>query len=100
SKTHARRTDHLEVLSPPVQVIGEQPATSRIEETVTGARRAIQQILHGPDDRLGVGVGPCSIHDPAAAMDYARRLAEARARHAGDLEILMRVYFEKPRTTV
>ena len=109
SKTDDLRIDHLEVLSPPIQVIGEQPATSRIEETVTGARRAIQQILHGssegeggqePDDRLLVVVGPCSIHDPVAAMDYARRLAEARVRHAGELEILMRVYFEKPRTTV
>jgi 3-deoxy-7-phosphoheptulonate synthase len=105
SKTDDLRIDHLEVLSPPVQVIGEQPATSRIAETVTGARRAIQEILHGsdgrgPDDRLLVVVGPCSIHDPAAAMDYARRLAEARVRHAGELEILMRVYFEKPRTTV
>lgn len=105
SKTDDLRIDHLEVLSPPVQVIGEQPATSRIEETVTGARRAIQEILHGADvqgrgDRLLVVVGPCSIHDPQAAMDYARRLAEARRRHAGELEILMRVYFEKPRTTV
>jgi len=103
SKTDDLRIEHLEALSPPAQVIGEQPTTSRIEETVSGARRAIQQILHGPqgpEDRLLVIVGPCSIHDPKAAMDYARRLAEARRRHAGELEILMRVYFEKPRTTV
>jgi 3-deoxy-7-phosphoheptulonate synthase len=100
SKTDDLRIEHLEALAPPDQVMGEQPATSRIEETVTGARRAIQEILHGPDDRLLVVVGPCSIHDPAAAMDYARRLAEQRVRHAGELEILMRVYFEKPRTTV
>ncbi|HKR89144.1 MAG TPA: 3-deoxy-7-phosphoheptulonate synthase [Phenylobacterium sp.] len=100
SKTDDLRIEHLEVLSPPAQVIGEQPMTSRIEETVAGARRAIQQILHGPDDRLLVVVGPCSIHDPKAAMDYARLLADARRRHAGELEILMRVYFEKPRTTV
>jgi 3-deoxy-7-phosphoheptulonate synthase len=100
SKTDDLRIEHLEALSPPAQVIGEQPATSRIEETVTGARRAIQQILHGPDDRLLVVVGPCSIHDPGAAMEYARRLAAQRIRHAGELEILMRVYFEKPRTTV
>jgi 3-deoxy-7-phosphoheptulonate synthase len=91
SRTDDLRIEHLEALSPPAQVIGEHPATSRIEETVTGARRAVQ---------LLVVVGPCSIHDPKAAMDYARRLAEARRRHAGELEILMRVYFEKPRTTV
>src|SRR4051794_35029597 len=96
SKTDDLRIEHLEGLSPPALVIGEAPATSRIEETVTGARRAIQQILHGPDDRLLVVVGPCSIHDTAAAMEYARRLAEQRRRHAGELEILMRVYFEKP----
>jgi 3-deoxy-7-phosphoheptulonate synthase len=100
SKTDDLRIEHLRPLDPPAQVIGEAPSTSRIEETVTGARRAVQQILHGPDDRLLVIVGPCSIHDPKAAMDYARRLAEERRRHAGELEILMRVYFEKPRTTV
>jgi 3-deoxy-7-phosphoheptulonate synthase len=100
SKTDDLRIEHLEALSPPAQVIGEQPATSLVEETVSGARQAIQQILHGPDDRLLVVVGPCSIHDPVAAMEYARRLAEQRRRHAGELEILMRVYFEKPRTTV
>jgi 3-deoxy-7-phosphoheptulonate synthase len=67
---------------------------------VTGARVAMHDILTGDDDRLAVVIGPCSIHDPVAAMDYARRLAKARARHAGELEIIMRVYFEKPRTTV
>lgn len=100
SKTDDLRIEHLEALAPPAQVMGEQPASPAIEETVSGARHAIQQILHGPDDRLLVVVGPCSIHDPEAAMDYARRLADQRARHAGELEILMRVYFEKPRTTV
>jgi 3-deoxy-7-phosphoheptulonate synthase len=100
SKTDDLRIEHLRPLDPPAQVIGEAPSTSRIEETVTGARRAVQGVLHGPDDRLLVIVGPCSIHDPKAAMDYARRLAEERRRHAGELEILMRVYFEKPRTTV
>ena len=100
SRTDDLRIEHLSPLDPPAQVIGEAPATSLIDETVTGARRAVQRILHGPDDRLLVIVGPCSIHDPTAAMDYARRLAEQRRRHAGELEILMRVYFEKPRTTV
>ena len=98
--TQDLRIRQLEVLSPPSQVIGEQPSTSRIAEVVSGARRAVHDILQGRDDRLVVVIGPCSIHDPRAAIDYARRLAAARATHAAELEILMRVYFEKPRTTV
>jgi 3-deoxy-7-phosphoheptulonate synthase len=94
------RIQRLETLSPPSQVIGEAPATSMVAETVGDARRAAHRILHGQDDRLVVVIGPCSIHDPKAALEYARRLAAERQRHAGDLEILMRVYFEKPRTTV
>ena len=94
------RIQRLETLSPPSQVIGEAPATSRIAETVGDARRAAHAILQGRDDRLVVVIGPCSIHDPKAALEYARRLAAERDRHAGELEILMRVYFEKPRTTV
>jgi 3-deoxy-7-phosphoheptulonate synthase len=94
------RIQHLDMLSPPSQVIGETPPSATAARTVTGARRAIQDILNGEDDRLVVIIGPCSIHDPKAALDYARRLADERRRHAGDLEILMRVYFEKPRTTV
>jgi len=81
-------------------VIGEAPATSSIAEVVGDARQAVHQILHGRDDRLVVVIGPCSIHDPKAALDYARRLAVERERHAGELEVVMRVYFEKPRTTV
>jgi 3-deoxy-7-phosphoheptulonate synthase len=69
-------------------------------ETVRAGRKAIQNILHGRDDRLAVVIGPCSIHDPKAAMDYAQRLAAERQRLSGALEIVMRVYFEKPRTTV
>ncbi len=94
------RIQRMETLSAPAQVIAEAPATPAITETVNGARQAIRRILDERDDRLVVVIGPCSIHDPAAAMDYARRLAVERARHAGELEILMRVYFEKPRTTV
>jgi 3-deoxy-7-phosphoheptulonate synthase len=67
---------------------------------VTAARNAIHAILHGTDDRLLVVVGPCSIHDPVAAVDYAERLAGLREQLADRLEIVMRVYFEKPRTTV
>jgi len=94
------RIQRFEMLSPPSQVIGEAPASFMMAETVDEARQAVHRILRRQDDRLVVIVGPCSIHDPKAAMEYARRLAAERARHAGELEILMRVYFEKPRTTV
>jgi 3-deoxy-7-phosphoheptulonate synthase len=94
------RIARMETLSPPSQVIGEAPASFAISDTVNGARQAVRRILDERDDRLVVIIGPCSIHDPVAALDYARRLAEQRVRHGGDLEILMRVYFEKPRTTV
>jgi 3-deoxy-7-phosphoheptulonate synthase len=94
------RIERLEPLSPPCQVIGETPSSFMIDEMVAAARRAVHAVLHGCDDRLVVIMGPCSIHDPMAALDYARRLAAERKRHAGELEVLMRVYFEKPRTTV
>jgi len=94
------RIQRLEMLSPPAQVIGEQPASVTIGEMVQTARESIHRILHGADDRLVVVVGPCSIHDPKAALDYASRLAAERERHADALEIVMRVYFEKPRTTI
>ncbi len=94
------RIERLEMLSPPAQVIGEHPASVTIAEQVQTARDGVHRILHGRDDRLVVIVGPCSIHDPKAAVEYAARLAALRARHADALEILMRVYFEKPRTTV
>src|SRR3546814_9722557 len=61
---------------------------------------ALHDILHGSDDRLAVVIGPCSIHNPVAAIEYAKRLVEQREHFKGELEIIMRVYFEKPRTTV
>jgi 3-deoxy-7-phosphoheptulonate synthase len=91
---------HIKPLSPPAEVMAALPAGSSAQATVTAARGRLHDILHGRDDRLIVVIGPCSIHDPAAAMDYAHRLAEQGARFAGQLEIVMRVYFEKPRTTV
>ena len=94
------RIQKLQTLSPPAQVIGEAPASALMSELVGDARQAVHEVLHGRDDRLVVVIGPCSIHDPKAALDYARRLAAERERHAGELEIIMRVYFEKPRTTV
>jgi 3-deoxy-7-phosphoheptulonate synthase len=78
----------------------EVPITDAAAATVSGARGEIQRILHGRDDRLLVVAGPCSVHDTGAAMDYAARLAELRTELAEHLLIVMRVYFEKPRTTV
>jgi 3-deoxy-7-phosphoheptulonate synthase len=99
------RTDDLRIremkeLVPPSHLIREFACTPAAEKTAAEARVALHRILHGQDDRLMVVIGPCSIHDPKAAMEYARRLVEERARFAGELEIVMRVYFEKPRTTV
>jgi 3-deoxy-7-phosphoheptulonate synthase len=99
------RTDDLRIreikeLAPPAHLIREFPCTEKAAETVAAAREAIHRVLHGMDDRLLVVIGPCSIHDPKAAREYAGRLLAERRRHLADLEIVMRVYFEKPRTTV
>jgi 3-deoxy-7-phosphoheptulonate synthase len=94
------RIREIKELSPPAHVMREFVCTPEISAIVYGARRALHHILHGEDDRLAVVIGPCSIHDPRAALEYAERLAEQRRRFAGELEIIMRVYFEKPRTTV
>jgi 3-deoxy-7-phosphoheptulonate synthase len=90
----------MQELITPARLLAECPRDDAATATVTGARAHVQRILSGADDRLIVVIGPCSIHDQVAAMDYARRLAAQRVRHAATLEILMRVYFEKPRTTV
>src|SRR5688572_31721190 len=94
------RIIEIKELSPPSHVLREFPISETASDTVFASRSAIHAILHGLDDRLLVVVGPCSIHDPAAAREYAGRLAEQRQRLADRLEIVMRVYFEKPRTTV
>ncbi len=94
------RVTQLKELSTPDQVMQEIPRTLTATRTVTASRNAIHSILTGADDRLIVIVGPCSIHDPAAAVDYASRLAALRESLSDRLEIVMRVYFEKPRTTV
>jgi 3-deoxy-7-phosphoheptulonate synthase len=94
------RIKELRELRSPGEVIAEFPRSDRATRTVIATRHAIHNVLHGLDDRLLVVIGPCSIHDPAAASDYASRLAALRTRLADDLEIVMRVYFEKPRTTV
>src|SRR5262249_35032526 len=88
-------------LPPPDRLIRVCPIRGTVVEALVGrTREAVKQILRGQSSRLFVVVGPCSVHDPAAALEYAGRLAEVRARLAGDLEIVMRTYFEKPRTTV
>src|SRR5687767_6131855 len=102
--TH-HRTDDVRIeqgdeLLAPMQVIRELAANDRSEEITFEGRRAVHDILRGADDRLLVVVGPCSIHDYAAALEYAKRLKAERDRLRADLAIVMRVYFEKPRTTV
>lgn len=85
---------------PPVQVHAEIPVTEEAARTTLEARLAVHNILTGADDRLLVVIGPCSIHDPKAAFEYAMRLMDVKAQLQSDLFIVMRVYFEKPRTTV
>ena len=94
------RIREIKELNPPAHVMREFAATPEVSATVYETRRALHRILHGMDDRLIVIVGPCSIHDPKAALEYANRLKVERDRLSADLEIVMRVYFEKPRTTV
>lgn len=94
------RIRDIKELLPPVALLEKFPATEHAAATVSTSRNAIQQILRQQDDRLVVVIGPCSIHDPQAAMDYAQRLLALRDELKQDLEIVMRVYFEKPRTTV
>ncbi|MDB5732817.1 MAG: phospho-2-dehydro-3-deoxyheptonate aldolase [Variovorax sp.] len=101
SQTDDERIQDITVLPPPEHLIRFFPIRGTpVEALITGTRRAIHDIMAGTDDRLLVVMGPCSIHDPAAALEYARRLKAEREKHAGTLEIVMRVYFEKPRTTV
>lgn len=87
-------------LVPPACVIEELPVTPDVYDTISNTRAAVSKILHGKDDRLVVVVGPCSIHDVTAAMEYAERLKKVADELSGDLLIIMRTYFEKPRTTI
>ena len=101
SRTDDERIKDITVLPPPEHLIRFFPIQgSAVESLITQTRHNIQDILAGSDDRLLVVMGPCSIHDPSAALDYARQLKTQRDKYAGTLEIVMRVYFEKPRTTV
>ena len=99
------QTDDLRIrgikeVSSPDTIRREIPITEKAAATVYEARQAIHNILHGEDDRLLVVVGPCSIHDTEAALDYANRLLPIREKLQDQLQIVMRVYFEKPRTTI
>lgn len=89
-----------QTLISPAQLMSSLPASPAVSGQAHAARQALHHILHGADDRLIVVIGPCSVHDPEAALQYAARLAKIRQRLGGELEIVMRVYFEKPRTTV
>ncbi|MDE2120412.1 MAG: 3-deoxy-7-phosphoheptulonate synthase [Betaproteobacteria bacterium] len=101
SATDDERVEDVRTLPAPEQLIRRLPIAGTAVETLVGeTRRAVHRIVQGQDDRLLLVIGPCSIHDPRAAREYAQRLLELRRRHAGELEIVMRVYFEKPRTTV
>ena len=101
----AERTYNVNVISQdllltPAEIKGRLPITPRAEEFVLQSRETLQRILDRQDPRLFVIVGPCSIHDLRAARDYAQRLKQLAAAVADTLFIVMRVYFEKPRTTV
>src|SRR2546422_841756 len=99
-KTRDLHVESNRPLVPPSILLEELPLTEPGSQVIARARDEIIRILNGDDDRLIAVVGPCSVHDPAAALDYAGRLQEQAVALAGDLRIVMRVYFEKPRTTV
>jgi 3-deoxy-7-phosphoheptulonate synthase len=101
SETDDQRIRDVTPLPPPEHLIRFFPIAGTAVETLIGnTRAAVRKILQSQDDRLLVVIGPCSIHDPVAALEYAKRLHAERKRFADTLEIVMRVYFEKPRTTV
>jgi 3-deoxy-7-phosphoheptulonate synthase len=99
-RTSNLRVESIRPLLPPAILLEDLPLGETASETVSRARAEVTRILNGQDDRLLVVVGPCSIHDPVAAIDYGRRLRTLADEAVADLYIVMRVYFEKPRTTV
>jgi 3-deoxy-7-phosphoheptulonate synthase len=101
SQTDDERIQDVTPLPPPEHLIRFFPIRgTAVEQLIGSTRQSIRDIMQGRDDRLLVVIGPCSIHDPVAALDYARRLKPLREQYKDTLEIVMRVYFEKPRTTV
>ncbi|PID65468.1 MAG: 3-deoxy-7-phosphoheptulonate synthase [Gammaproteobacteria bacterium] len=94
------RIAEIKELLPPIALLERFPATKKAQQTVAKARQVIHQMLVDKDRRLLVIIGPCSIHDTNAALEYANRLLSLRKKYKNQLEIVMRVYFEKPRTTI
>jgi len=94
------RINKIKELLPPIALIERFPASQEASKSVFSGRKAISEIFNHQDDRLLVVIGPCSIHDPEAALEYGQRLVKLREKYKDTLEIVMRVYFEKPRTTV
>lgn len=94
------RINKIKDLLPPIALLERFPASEKATKTVVAGRAAIHNILNDKDDRLLVVIGPCSIHDPKAALEYGNRLVALRQKYKDTLEVVMRVYFEKPRTTV
>ena len=94
------RIEKVDQVLPPIALLEKFPASQEAADLVHETRLHAHNIIHGKDDRLLVVIGPCSIHDPKAALDYAKRLKVLRDKYKDTLEVVMRVYFEKPRTTV
>jgi 3-deoxy-7-phosphoheptulonate synthase len=99
-KTDDVRINRIKDLLPPIALLERFPASEKATKSVVSGRAAIHNILNDKDDRVLVIIGPCSIHDPKAALEYGQRLVALREKYKDNLEIVMRVYFEKPRTTV
>nr|WP_280923957.1 3-deoxy-7-phosphoheptulonate synthase [Ornithinimicrobium cryptoxanthini] len=103
SSTHVTTNDlrvrRMEPLPTPAEILAEQPLSDGLADLVARSRQDVQDVLRGVDDRLVVIVGPCSVHDPVAVIAYAHRLSALAEQLADDLVVVMRVYFEKPRTT-
>ena len=100
NKTDDIRINGIDELLPPIAHLYELPLDDKAAELVESTRNQIADLIHGRDNRLLAVIGPCSIHDPKAALEYARRLMPLRQKYEKELLIVMRVYFEKPRTTV
>lgn len=99
-QTDDLRIDQIKELLPPIALLEKHPATEKAKQTVFLGRESIHKLLNNKDNRLLVIIGPCSIHDPEAALLYAEKLKQLRDKYQDTLEVVMRVYFEKPRTTV
>ena len=97
STDNTRIIDKVDLVTPN-DVISKYPLTDEISKLVYGTRNEVSQILHGKDDRLIAVVGPCSIHDPDSAKEYAKLLIDEKKKYEEDILLIMRVYFEKPRT--